>query len=570
MMKAYRNRAKENVLPYPSKSGLFSRVKRYFSGSSVPNNQQHEQTRRPTQMADAVTNRSEFTLPESSTPSNNTLLEADQSTNRVLSNFFQEKGDRPLSQIEYEGVMSLLEKSKASITLPIPESTPRKEKPQEGDASNASIVQHNQTFAPYTQNMLRNTSMYEGNSTSFVTPDYKPIYHTFADTSRGNISVKRVYQFSGLPSPYRTRIKAPNMAARRARRLESLNAVTSNVASTPSSTASVSAVDPASPKVMSNTANSLLSILDGTDANPETEASEVSRPLHNPYAKYKRKSTSVDSRAPKRNALGADDIAKTMSFNTAEEVPAALEEKKKSSVSVDATTTPLFDKSASVFTVDKPDQDSNNSLGKSSIALQSKVSANTNSTVSGELAKPHMHVTSIANGVAPSKSETSSLKTKVVSESSAAPQSTPAFSFGSFKSAETTAPISNGFKFGAKVSAAAQDNIEKVAPKQDEPKKTFSFGLPAQASNSPDSLPEKNQAAPAFSTGAREGGVSTTPGGFSFGQAPVAVKQGTSGTNGSAISNNGNKFEFHFPPVETINSRVDEAKVEQYKLMFEF
>lgn len=574
VMKAYRNRAKENVLPYPSRSGLFSRVKRYFSGSSIPNDQQHEQTRRPTEMADAASNRSAFILPESSTPANNTFLEADQSTNRVLSSFFQEKGDRPLSQIEYEGVMSLLEKSKASITLPIPESTPEKKKAPEEDASNVSAAQHNHTFAPFSQNMLRNTSMYEGNTTSFVTPDYKPIYHTFADTSRGNISVKRVYQFSGLPSPYRTRIKAPNMAARRARRLESLNAVAPDVSSTPSAPATESTTT----RVMSNTANSLLSILDG-NATPETEKSEVSRPLHNPYMKYKRKFTPVDARELKRAALGAEDITKTMSFNKAEEVPEVAEEIKKTSVSVDATNSEAADEIASTPSETKSrsqaaPQDAKSSEDKSKPIFQFAQNTSTTSTFPGESVQTLEDVESIRNDVPSFKPEKASFERKEKTKTSDIPESTPAFSFGSHKPVETTTPVSNGFTFGAKTNSTTEDKIEKTAPKQDEQKKTFSFGLPPQTSRAPDSLPKPNQTVPSFSFGAKPTSLDTletkTPGGFSSGNAQVSAKLVVSGSNGSAIGNNGNHFDFQFPPVEMINARVDENKVELYKLMFEF
>lgn len=570
VLKAYRNRAKENVLPYPSRSGLFSRVKRYFSGSSIPNEQQHEQTRRPTLMADAVSNRSAFILPESSTPANNTLLEADQSTNRVLSSFFQEKGDRPLSQIEYEGVMSLLEKSKASITLPIPESTPEKQQPPEADVSNVSTIQHNHTFAPYSQNMLRNTSMYEGNATSFVTPDYKPIYHTFADTSRGNIAVKRVYQFSGLPSPYRTRIKAPNMAARRARRLESLNQTSTNVTSTPS----ISAVDTTSTRVMSNTANSLLSILDGAEPHPEMESAEVSRPLHNPYAKNKKRTASVEARAPKRAALGADDIAKTVSFNKAEEVPQTVEVAKKSSVSVDAT-------NAEPVGLSAPSIAASNTNGTETVPKETNESSNksqptflfnqnsTSSTKVGESSQTLKDVASISKEV-PSKPDTASDEAKDSSNPSDLFQSKPAFSFGAFKHVEANTPVSNGFSFGAKINPISNDTKTNT-PKEAEPKKTFSFGLPAKIETNAEPLPKP---APTFSFGAKPSPVEAvetkTPGGFSFGSTQASFNPVVSGSNGRTANGNGSHFDFYFPPVETINASVDEVKVEQYKLMFEF
>lgn len=305
VMKAYRDRLQEKVLPYPVRGGLLTRVKRYFSGPQ-PRATAAQQSRSATHGADITANQSEIPPPESfSTPANNTMVDGDVTTNRILQNFFQEKGDRPLTQIEYEGVMSLLEKSRASITMPLPES-PEKEEPKADDA--ALENRQNQTFAPYSQKVLRNVSMYD-TSSSFATPDYRPVYHTFNDTSRGNISVKRVYQFSGLPSPYKTRIRAPNLGARRAKRLASVAVGNGVVAE--------EKLAPEQHKPLSNTANSLLSILDGENATDTKE--KAARPLHNPFARNKRR-TPISEPPAKRPLLGASDISKTVLHNKAEQL----------------------------------------------------------------------------------------------------------------------------------------------------------------------------------------------------------------------------------------------------------
>lgn len=565
VMRAFRNREQGKVLPYPSRNGLLSRVKRYFSGSSIPKDQQHEQTRRPTQVADATSNRSAFVLPESSTPANSTLLEADQSTNRVLSNFFQEKGDKPLSEIEYEGVMSLLEKSKASITLPLPESTPETRKSRVED-SDVSTVQHNHTFAPLSKNVLRNASMYEGNSTSFATPDYKPIYHTFSDTSRGNISVKRVYQFSGLPSPYQTRIKAPNMTSRRAKRLESLKQANTSVSSTPS----MSAVDTASNKVMSNTANSLLSILDGAESTPDIDNDEVVRPLYNPYAKNKKRSAPQDSGVSKRATLGADDIAKTVSFNKAEEVPRVDEGSNKSLLPVNdfkkdgAAESPSFSSKSEPNSVETAHEGTNVSNGKLHSAIPHNEETNIlSANTQGSLL--HGNISKTSPGLMPCESAIGSRDQNEVPKASKAHQSKLPFSFG-LKSIKADAPTSteNTDRSSGSVSDKAQKSLLNTEAK-------ISFGSTVQA------LKTQNQfhnLASAFSFGSKPGSVedleTKAPGEFSFGSTQLSSKPAASVSHDLNAKVKECRYDFHFPPVKSINAQVDNAKVEQYKTMFEF
>lgn len=314
VLKSHRQRSYGKVLPSPVRGGLLSKVKRYLSGSALdfvsPPNKRLAPSR---PLANASIIRKVSLAPELLlTPVNNSMIDPDHSTNRVLSSFFHEKGDQPLSAIEYEGVMSLLEKSKAEITL---------QHPDDSSADNFGGDKHNNSsLAPFTQRILRNTSMVDPNISSSTAPDFEPVYHTFSETSRANTSMKRVYQFSGLPSPYKTRIRVPNVAARKIRRVTGL--LESQV---------LPKLVPGEFKPRSATANSLLTVLSGN-----LDQKEDPRPLYNSYSRTKRNaqmnSDGLSSKEKIEN-MGASDIAKTISHSSMSE--SALKSKKNSGFGLD-------------------------------------------------------------------------------------------------------------------------------------------------------------------------------------------------------------------------------------------
>lgn len=368
VMKAYRDRSGQ----YQTSGGLFSRVKRYFSGTAAPDPQ--------IRTVSAVTAPKRSATAHEPTPLHSNTLLADLSrsilstsvlpaadsedSNRILSSFFQEKGGKPLTDVEYEGVMALLERSKASITLPLPDQSPKKPETMEAsntvntnnqnsnnqNANNSINTQSNHTFGPYSQTKLRNSSMYLNNS-SFAVSDYKPQYHTFNEsTSRANMSMKRVYQFSGLPSPYRTRIKAPDLAARKLRRITPVvshpdtmdaNLTTDKTVNASSNTAAGNVADRTANHTIgaaqqsfrpkSKTANALLSVLDGKkerngpelDIQLEVREEEIRRPLHNPYFRPKRRQITRHPVA----SLTAADISNTILHNKTEEIKAPMDSK---------------------------------------------------------------------------------------------------------------------------------------------------------------------------------------------------------------------------------------------------
>lgn len=513
--KAYRDRhSREKVLPYPTPNGLLSKMKRYLSGGALVSRVASRQT--SATQPDVSMNNSGFVLPDSFTAAANTTLEAgDSAPNRVLSQFFQDKGDHPLSQVEYEGVMSLLERSKANITLPLPDRT------AEAPAAEEPHTLHSNKIAPYSQKTLKNTSMYDANSSSFVTPDYKPVYHTFSDnTSRGNISVKRVYQFSGLPSPYRTRIKAPNLAARRAKRIASSAAPSTTGVSidTP-----VETMDSFSSKPRSKAANSLLSILDGNKASSAQSTGSTHKPLHNTHTRYKRKSTATEGPAQKKSVLNASDISKTVLYNKAEALDenektpsnGVAEEKesglfssnngdkkadsessepKKSADEKDASSEPRS--TAPLFSFGKPSEPSTTGslfgnskasenkpaflFGKSVTGEKQESAASELDKLSNDSAKENKPAFNF--GSAPSQFLFGKASDKT--EKSTGSSASPLFNFGS-----ASEPAAPKFTFGTKTAEVAKEEVQKSEPAKNaepvssfsltaskEPKAGFSFG----------------------------------------------------------------------------------------------
>lgn len=301
VFKLYREKVRASSVPY-AKKGLFSKMKQYFTPESI-------------------FSKEEAGEPEESealkTPFKSSQKHPDDTPNQVLLSFFLEKGDRPLTDIEYEGVVLLLSKAKSQANTPNSSVVYRGEainKPFDHDTT--SISQNDNTFAtPYSQRVLKsgnNTTSRENQSAVFSTPDYKPVYHSVNNSFLHNVpSVKRVYQFSGLPSPYRTRIKAPGTKPKRIKLPE--HKVVEKPAAAPA-------------KPLSLTANTLLSILDGNSAEVDNKR------FFNPYSRpqlSKRgraddsnvSSMSVGFTPTKKKVILADDISRTISFSTSEEMP---------------------------------------------------------------------------------------------------------------------------------------------------------------------------------------------------------------------------------------------------------
>ncbi|KAG7191554.1 uncharacterized protein KQ657_003060 [Scheffersomyces spartinae] len=275
------------------------------------------------------------------------MLGDDVNPSEVLSQFFQQKGNTPLTQVEYEGVMALLLKSKDGSgngtgsdngnVSDIVSSSANTCGRRTVDRANVttSHIQMPGSFSttPNKQKSLRNTSLRE-RSVYVSTPEYKPHYKSINNTV--NIpSIKRVYQFSGLPSPYKTKIRPPPPV--------SANTTMNNSTILPRNIAGMSTTAssplPASKKPLSETANTLLSILDGKLSTGEVSESDREvrlKQLSNPYGRGSglKRSKSISSQKQESSSSStvftADDISKTIAYDQTKELP----EPKKPLVSV--------------------------------------------------------------------------------------------------------------------------------------------------------------------------------------------------------------------------------------------
>ena len=286
----------------------------------------------------------------------------DQTANEILSNFFKRKGETPLNDIEYEGVMALISRSKAGTPISkrvISESIlDQHQQPQRKKARNEKISET--AVAPYKQSTL----IHDTSNISISTPGYKPTYHTiqndtfdrsnqsFNNTTSIIPSIKRVYQFSGLPSPYSTRLRPPSTTKKykKLRNLHNENSkLDNNTSATTTTTTNNNNNDTTNNSVnatfvdktrefKSDTAKTLLSILDGNeqekstfdfnnDSNPQSSSSSGFKFI-NPYSKNGRKiSRSIKNLKPEtgivKNSISitANDIDKTISYDKSESLP---------------------------------------------------------------------------------------------------------------------------------------------------------------------------------------------------------------------------------------------------------
>lgn len=359
VFRSYKEKVKDSATPYARpNNGLFSKMKLFLTGASLWSN--HETAGHDDRIADNTipmdiekgekveSSIKPFSFPEPDTSLFKTPLKSNQSKapNQVLSSFFQDKGDKPLTEVEYEGIVSLLAKSKSASNTPnnsvvyrgdggsrqfesIADLTDLGNK--DADTSAFKSSGSNLFTTPYSQRTLKNTS---SNDHVLSTPEYKPVYHTINENfnTKNVPSVKRVYQFSGLPSPYRTRIRAPSLSAKP-------KAPTKKSPSIPKSPSAQKATS----KPMSNAANSLLNILDGNTHSEDVEMKDASNnktdiieqfsnPYHRPQSVKKPRSqdsnksqSSINASTPikkkKNTLLTADDINKTISFDKSEELP---------------------------------------------------------------------------------------------------------------------------------------------------------------------------------------------------------------------------------------------------------
>lgn len=172
-------------------------------------------------------------------------------------------------------------------------------------------------------------------ASQFLTPDYTPHYHTIANTLAR--LVRRVYQFSGLPSPYQTRIKPP-----RSRR-GLVNALRIIPLANLTFDAAVLTNTPA-PAHKSKTYETLESILDGSMLTPKLskessglKPASKKNPFGNPYA----------AEGGAQRNVSAKDVTKTLAFDKSK----PLEADKKERIQPESAAPPkTAEQSSKLFT----------------------------------------------------------------------------------------------------------------------------------------------------------------------------------------------------------------------------
>ncbi|EDK46403.1 hypothetical protein LELG_04584 [Lodderomyces elongisporus NRRL YB-4239] len=289
--------------------------------------------------------------------------------NDVLSNFFKKKGNSQLTDVEYEGVMSLMSKSRAgtpykrsNIELSMNEESEQASKRRHltrGDESTIGLINgiNDETFSivgstPHRQHYTRVNPNTSTNSIGYRST-YRPVYDDTFDRSYqllhnntiSHLPRGRVTLMSRRPAPYRSRMKG---FASRQSSLNRTSAETSTATAnemtkpdnssfsesllkkkpalvTASSSSSSSSFDKGRP--MSQTARALLTILDGskeklTEAESKDGAKDqknVKPTFSNPYAVNGRKSR--QTRLPNAKETDANILEKSQAYASSSDVP---------------------------------------------------------------------------------------------------------------------------------------------------------------------------------------------------------------------------------------------------------
>jgi len=191
------------------------------------------------------------------------------SPNARLADFFAKKGNAPLSEIELEGVKALLEKTNSAQTSP---KTPRNERNEDEEDKIEILKPKSSDSAVKTTPSFKATYNNTVNST---------VDNSFDNTANSphitSARKRRVFDFSGFPSPYRTS------------RLKETSFMLDDYQSDKPETSSEAKIEePKEEKKMSNTASALLSFIENHESTEEKPKEEIKTKkkidYSNPYA----------------------------------------------------------------------------------------------------------------------------------------------------------------------------------------------------------------------------------------------------------------------------------------------
>ncbi|KAI5957868.1 hypothetical protein CANMA_004379 [Candida margitis] len=274
-----------------------------------------------------------------SSSSSSIVIDKDETTenpNDILSAFFKEKGNRKLTDVEYEGVVALMSKSRAG--------TPYKREFAELSFSNAEPslkrrhLGNDTTLVGNETSILGSTptkqkSLKINGNTTLHTPGYTPKYNsvyndTFErsysvinNTTGGNfsLSTRRANLRSRRPAPYKSRIKSSIPSRTVSDNKTLTNADISNANLTNTTTEKIR-----NSKSPSKTAQTLLGILDGKGENDETSRDSQQQQhdklklFINPYGSGSEKKNRKGVKTPSTASnVTASTISKTISYSKA-------------------------------------------------------------------------------------------------------------------------------------------------------------------------------------------------------------------------------------------------------------
>ncbi|QLQ79786.1 hypothetical protein HG537_0C04350 [Torulaspora globosa] len=213
-------------------------------------------------------------------------------SNAKLAEFFSKKGDQPLTDIEMEGVLSLMKKASRSAT-------PRKRPLIATDFDDSTTVESSR--------VLKSSRTPSMAATYYKAPSFTPGYEdSIGSQSLGNASLRstssrrRVFDYSSFPTPYKTVVY--KYSAADGNRFGS--AATASETS-PNEPGPQSKTNDSSTQRLSNTASALVSLLEDSNQGIASLCSNPYSSYVEPLRQYKKK---ISTSLPKPDSAASSSL----------------------------------------------------------------------------------------------------------------------------------------------------------------------------------------------------------------------------------------------------------------------
>lgn len=238
-------------------------------------------------------------------------------SNIQLANFFARKGNAALSEIEIEGVMSLMEKSRNGFSNSVNTSI------NINNNTHNNINNHDNTNLEVFKNsrVLSNSSLVS--NSSFKVPNFNPKFddsnnHNFNNTSilSNNSTTRRIFDYSSAPTPYKAVIFKYQSNNRKKSNLKNTSLSSSSILKNNShlkhnDSLASNIITKKTDKKMSNVASALVTLLNNKDNVENNSKINGLNKLSNPYGSYIRKPKKINSITP-------TDVTKNVDINNTE------------------------------------------------------------------------------------------------------------------------------------------------------------------------------------------------------------------------------------------------------------